>query len=409
MKKALVLCGGMPQIALIEELKSRGIETVLLDMNEKVKAREYADKFYPVSVLDVDAVREVAKKEKVDYILTVCADQVLLVVAQLCEELGLPWYIDYQTAKNVSDKAYMKRIFSENGIPTSKYAVSDKFDPHIADGMEYPLIVKPVDSYSSRGVKKVLNVEELEQAFKEAVRISRTKTAIVEEFVQGKELSVDVYVENGKANVLGISRLDKIPGENKFVINRCSNPAPISEAEVAMVKEACQKIATAFGLVNSPMLVQLITTGNRISILEFCARTGGGDKFRLIKRTTGFDVVKAVVDLTLGSYPHVGELKRENAYILDEFLYCKPGVFDHAEGFEELLEQGIISEYIVFKAPGTELKEASCSGDRIAFFTVQTDDREMLKRNLAVAAEKIKVLDCRGNDLLRHELMSTFE
>ena len=63
----------------------------------------------------------------------------------------------------------------------------------------------------------------------------------------------------------------------------------------------------------------------------------------------------------------------------------------------------------MFKASGTELKEASCSGDRIAFFTVQTDDREMLKRNLAVAAEKIKVLDYRGNDLLRHELMSTFE
>ena len=69
--KALVLCGGIPQIALIKELKSRGITTILADMNEKVRARECADKFYPVSVLDVDAVRQVAIDEKVDFIMGV--------------------------------------------------------------------------------------------------------------------------------------------------------------------------------------------------------------------------------------------------------------------------------------------------------------------------------------------------
>ena len=87
--KALVLCGGLPQIALIQDLKSRGITTILADMNGAVPARAYADKFYQVSVLDVDAIRQVAIDEKVDYILTVCADQVLQVVAQIAEELGL--------------------------------------------------------------------------------------------------------------------------------------------------------------------------------------------------------------------------------------------------------------------------------------------------------------------------------
>ncbi|MBR5543520.1 MAG: hypothetical protein IKU65_05445, partial [Oscillospiraceae bacterium] len=121
--KALVLCGGLPQIALINELKARGVFTILADMNEKVPARECADKFYPVSVLDVDAVRKVAVDEKVDFILTVCADQVLQVVAQIAEELGLPWYIDYETAENVSKKSYMKKIFWENDIPTTKFVI----------------------------------------------------------------------------------------------------------------------------------------------------------------------------------------------------------------------------------------------------------------------------------------------
>jgi len=86
--KALVLCGALPQIHLIKDLKSRGITTVLADMNEQAAARKYADKFYPVSALDVEGIRRIAIEEKVDFIITVCADQALQVVAQVSEELG---------------------------------------------------------------------------------------------------------------------------------------------------------------------------------------------------------------------------------------------------------------------------------------------------------------------------------
>ena len=403
--KAIVLCGGVPQIALLNELRNRGIETVLLDMNEKVKAREYADKFYPVSVLDVEAVEAVAVSERADFIITVCADQVLSVVAQLSEELGLPCYIDYQTAKNVSDKQFMKRIFAEHKIPTSKYVVSESYTDDLADGMDYPLIVKPVDSYSSRGVRKVANSDELRSAFENAINISRTHMAIVEEFVSGKELSVDVYVENGKAHVLCISQLDKIPGADRFVINRCSFPAPITDKEKKMVEAASQQIAEAFGLFDSPMLVQLITTGDKISILEFCARTGGGDKFRLIKKATGFDVVKAVVDLTLGGKPHVKKSRYESKLIVDEFLYCVPGIFDHLEGFDSLLHNGVISEYFQLKQPGSELKEPSSSGDRVAYYTIQADSTDDLNSKRKIANATVRAVDVNGADLLRHDLI----
>ena len=88
--KALVVAGGIPQIELIRQLKSRGIETVLADGNPTAVARPYADIFYHVDIFDIPAVKVIAEKEKVDFVLTVCADQVLLVVAQVSEELGLP-------------------------------------------------------------------------------------------------------------------------------------------------------------------------------------------------------------------------------------------------------------------------------------------------------------------------------
>ena len=123
MKKALVVAGGLPQITLIQELKERGVGTVLVDGSAHPIARPYADQFYQINIFDIEGVKKIAREEDVDFVITVCADQVLLVVAQVSEELGLPWYIDYETAKRVSDKELMKDIFVQNQIPTSRYVV----------------------------------------------------------------------------------------------------------------------------------------------------------------------------------------------------------------------------------------------------------------------------------------------
>lgn len=406
--KALVLCGGIPQIALIKELKSRGIETVLADMNEKVAARAYADKFCKASVLDVDAIREVAIKEKVDFLITVCADQVLQVVAQISEELGLPCYIDASTADLVSKKSYMKRTFWENGVPTSKYVILESLDMDSISELQYPLIVKPIDSYSSRGVRKVRDAEELREAFDNAKTISRSKAVIVEEFVEGDEITVDVYVEQGKAHVLCLSNLYKIGEDGKFVINRSRIPAKISNEIEKEIEVTVQKIADAFNLKNTPMLVQLITDGKRVSVVEFCARTGGGVKFLMIKKVSGFDVVKAVVDLTLGEKPTVGELKRAEGITVNEFIYCKAGVLDRVEGFEELLADGTIAEYFVYKPSGTEFKQINNSGDRVAFFSVIGSTEEEVKTKHRVANLAIRAISTEGEDLIRHDLIDKY-
>ena len=405
MKKALVLCGGHPQIALMTYLKEQNVFVILLDMNEKVAGRAYADKFYPVSVLDVDGVRKVAIEEKVDFILTVCADQVLEVVAQVSEELGLPWYIDYKTATNVSKKSYMKKIFVENDIPTSKFVITNQYDESKLIGLEFPLIVKPVDAYSSRGVKRVDSLEELQVALANAIEISRSKNAIVEEFVDGDELTVDVYIEEGKANVLCVSRLDKIGEEGKFVIHRSTYPAGLSDFEKQEIQKAAQNIATAFGLKNSPMLIQLITTGSRISVVEFCSRTGGGIKFRLIKNVSGFDVVQAVADLAMGIIPHYNNVGLKDRYITNEFLYCKPGTFEKMQGLEELVKEGVITEYFLLKQKGHVFSEIRSSGDRVACYTIETDTLEEMQEKRKIANERIKALSDTNEDLLRHDLI----
>lgn len=403
--KALVLAGGFPQIALIKELKSRDIYTVLADYNDSPVAKPFADKYYKASTLDVEAIEDIAKKEQVDFLITACTDQALHTVARVSESLGLPCYIDYNTALNVTNKQYMKKVFNKFSIPTAQHVVMGELDESKLENMSYPLIVKPVDCNSSKGVKRVENIEELRTAFAAAVGYSRTSTALVEEFIDGEELSVDIYVENGKAHVLSVSSLDKIANNDKFVIFRGRYSAMKTEQVHDMVQDIAQKIADAFGLVNSPMLIQMISDGKRAFVLEFSARTGGGIKYLLIKKASGFDVISAVVDLTLGKKPHVEKVMPENRYVVNDFIYCKPGKFDKLAGFDELKEEGIISDYYLFKWRGAEFDTIENSGDRVAGFTVQADDLNELKEKHRIAVNSLHVLDMQGNDIMRHDLL----
>ena len=404
--KAIVVPGAIPQIAMLQDLKSRGIHTILADMNPKAIARPYADEFFPVSALDVDGLVNLAKEQGADFIVTCCADQVVLAVAEASERLGLPCYIDYATAKKVSNKESMKQIMDEYGVPTARYVVMDTFDAGKIAGLKYPIIVKPVDAYSSRGVRKCFTEDEVRAAFEQAVRISRTDSAIVEEYNEGFEISVDGWVENGTAHLMSISVSDKIKGKDSFVIFRTKNPAPVSKEVEEKVAEICQKIGDGIGLANTPLHIQMITDNQNVSVLEFCARTGGSTKWEMIKRAAGFDVVKAINDLTLGIIPHFEKKPRVAPYCMTDFIYCEEGVFDHVEGFEEMKQAGYINDYFLFRQPGGKTTPVTCSGDRAACYFVHADTVEELLRKHEVIRNTVKIIDPNGKDIMRHDLIT---
>jgi len=404
--KALVLAGSCPQIVLLGQLKARGIYTILADNNVNAVARPYADQFVKVDLLNVEAVKKVAQEEKVDFLITVCADQVLITVAKVSEALGLPCYLDVKTACDVSDKSHMKAIFHKYGIPSSKHVFMETLDAAKIADMQYPLVVKPADAYSSKGVRKATNFDELQTFFAEAANISRSGIVIVEEFVQGAELTVDYQIVDGKAYLLSASNTEKVDYKDRFLAFRTRYPAAVSEATLERVRQIGQKIADAFGLKNTPMLVQMLTDDKRESVLEFCARTGGGAKYLLLKKCTGFDPIDAVVKLTLGEPVTVGELKSESKVFTNEFLYAYPGCFDHLEGFEELKQEGILAEYWQFKWKGAQISNAVTSSDRVASITLQADSLEELAEKHKKAAARIKLIDCDGKDMLRHDLLT---
>lgn len=255
-------------------------------------------------------------------------------------------------------------------------------------------------------MRKVTNEEELRQFFAEAAQISRSGLVIVEEYVDGAEITVDFQVVDGVAHLLSASNTEKVDYKDRFLAFRTRYPAAISADTLERIRVIGQKIADAFGLKNTPMLVQLLTDDKRESVLEFCARNGGGAKYLLIKRASGFDPIDGVIRLTLGEPVELGEIKSEHPYFTNEFLYAYPGEFDHLEGFEELKQAGVLDEYWQFKWQGAAITNAATSSDRVASITIVADSFEELveKHNKAVAA--IKVIGSDGQDMLRRDLLT---
>lgn len=408
--RALVMAGGLPQIELIRQLKTRGIYTILADGSAEPLAKPYADSFFQIDIFDIEGVCDLARHESVDFLITVCADQVLLVVAQVSELLGLPCYIDYQTAVLVSNKTKMKEVFIANGIPTSRYIVSRSLNSQMIGGLKYPLVVKPVDAYSSKGVRRANSFKELEGYYAEAQRISRdSKDVIIEEFFDGEEISVDVFVLNGKATVLSVTNSMKLLDNGRFVIYRGKYPAITSEQILQKIDIVAQQIANAFHIKDSPMLIQLIASEKDINVIEFCARTGGNMKYLLIKHICGFDVISAVIDLTIGKKPQLTIREPENKYIVNDFIYCYEGVFDHLEGFDKMMKEGIISDYHQIRPQGFIVRGITSSSDRVAGITIQADTLEEFNTKHKYAIDHIAVIDSLERDIMRHDLLPGLE
>lgn len=403
MKKILVLAGGVDQIGLLQDLKVRGYYTILVDYYPNPVAKPYADKHIQASTLDLDTVLTIAKEENVENIITACTDQALLTVAYVAEKLGFHKQFTFEQARSITNKLYMKEVMLKDDIPTAKYVNIRSLDEGI-DSLSYPLMVKPADSNSSNGVRKVNSMEELKPAFEYAVKVSRTNTAIVEEFKNGMEVSVDAFVENGNVHLLMCSEIRKLQHDKSLsVIYQSIIPAPLSDNQTSSIELIVKKIATAFSLDNTPILVQMLVDNDEINVIEFSARIGGGLKHVNIKEKTGFDVLHENVSAILGE--PVKYYRHDNPSCISRtHLYVRPGVFSEIKNFEQLIADGTIIEGKTTKGSGSVIDSISASGDRVGNFLVKAATQEELFEKITKTIDTIQVLDDKGNDMLYREL-----
>lgn len=403
MKKIIVLAGGADQIGLIENLKKRGYYTILLDYYENPVAKKFADKHIQVSTLDKESVLNIAVEQKVENIITACTDQALLTVAYVAEKLGFITQFTYEEALRVTNKQFMKSIMWDNNIPTSRFRIINSSNEGLGD-LRFPVMIKPANCNGSLGVKKAYNDIQFNTFFCEALGYSRTHNVIVEEFVEGDEISVDCIIINKKAKVIMMSMVKKYKvDENTSIILQTQTPPSISDKAEQNIKDIANKIAIAFNLNNTPLLIQVIIKDDNVNVIEFAPRIGGGLKHKSIKEITGFDILNANIDCILGKNVNI-ELYKSNYHYARCHIYTRPCIYDRVENAGFIVSKGIIEEYVEYKSKGMIVGEASASRDRVGSFLCKAKNTKELDKKIREAISTLAIIDSKGQNVIRKDM-----
>ncbi|MCI2228378.1 ATP-grasp domain-containing protein [Polaribacter sp. MSW13] len=398
-EKVIVLGGTQDHIDLIKILKNKKFHVLLVDYTANPSAKCFADEYIQESTLNKEAVLEIAIKNKVSFVIAACIDQALLTMAYVCEQMGLPCHLTYDKALSLTNKTFMKEVFKEYGVPTAKFQIVDDIQSSELE-ISYPLVVKPSDANSSKGVIKVKSENELKASMKEAMQISRDKKIIVEEFIAGKEYSADVLISDGKAEALMISENVKFEkNHNNFTIVQSLFNSEIHNEHKSVIEQIAIKISQAFDLKNVLLLIQLIINDDGVFVIEFSSRIGGGSKHHFIKKIRDYNVLDCFLATIERKTirPKNNMLLFKNASV--NYIYTKKGVFNKVIGVELLLEKKIIEDFYLYKNCGTEITNNISSSDRPAGYLIADNDNLVYQHKFETAKKEIEILGEDGINL----------
>ncbi len=398
---AIVLGGTSPHVLLVDKLHERGYYVLLVDYLPNPPAKKVADEHIQASTLDKERVLAIAKERKANLVISTCIDQANSVCCYVAERLNLPHPYSYETSLYVTNKGLMKERMKEFDVPSSSFVLTKDVNGVNWNDVHFPCVVKPVDCNSSKGVHRADSIAEAEPFVAEAIHLSQTGTAIIEDFCAGDEIQVDCVALEDDADVVMTRSKVKVLAANSTVLNSFGSivPAQISEVVNKQLKQIAVNIARGFGLRNTPFFYQAIVTGNQVNVLEFAPRVGGGLSYYMIKNFVGFDAVEAVVDSFLDIPISLGSHAPEKIYRTC-LLYSKPCTFDHIEGMEELKRQGIIKEFFITKSKDDVIDGDMRSSNRVGSYIVEAQSVNELNERIKCCLDNVRVLDMNGNNMI---------
>lgn len=368
MKKIAIIGGSYLQLPAVLKAQELGYETHCFAWRDGAVCEEIADFFYPISIIEKDEILAVCQKIGIDGIVTIASDVAVLTVNYVAERMGLIGNPD-NYSKVTTNKYLMRECFAKNDIPSPKFTFVDRNGVYDISEFLFPLIVKPTDRSGSRGVEKVLDEASLRSAVARAQKEAFSRSAIIEEYVAGREISVESISFEGKHYVLQIT--DKVTtGAPYFVELEHHQPSTLSDEIQNRVKKivlkALDTLHVKYGASHSEL--KITETGD-IRVIEIGARMGGdfiGSD--LVQLSTGYDFLKAVINVAMGQFetPILTDHKCSGVYFLCKGTEYVKKYIDNYQTYPQIVKAAITDP---------ELKDIQCSGDRSGYFIYQGETK----------------------------------
>ncbi len=367
MKKLMVLGATFTQVPLIETAKRMGYHTIVASILGDYPGLRCADEICDVDISNPDAVLAKAKELNIDGIATCCMDLPVRALGKVCENMGLCGMSE-NAALLSNQKLLMKDAFVKGGVKSPAYRkVSTIADVEKTWAeLPHPQILKAVDLQASRGIYVCNTLDELKNAFNEAMQLTREDFCIVEQFVKGIDIGAQAFVYNGE--ILFI-----LPHNDEVYAGSANKPIGHSAPLLATDKvykqtlEQCELAIRAMGLDNCAVNIDLIKTDDdEVYMIELTGRVGATGLPELVSLYYGINYYEMIVKTALGEDPR------------DIFNNRPEKVTPNASRFITSNANGILKQLInnntpsddiammdIFVSPGDKIRKFEDGKDRL--------------------------------------------
>lgn len=378
-KKTILIFGvGQLQESLIIRCKMKNLYTVGIDPNPNAECKEIVDAFEVVAGDDYESTINIARKYNISGIITAATDKPLVMMARVAEALDLPFF-SVETAEWSTDKLLMKQKFQEAGILCAKGFLLNSVRELTNLKVNYPVIVKPRDNSGSRGVIYCNNFKEVEHALQEAFQYTKKANVLVEEFIDGKEYSIESIHLNGVSHVIQITEKITTPFPYNVELGHIQ-PADLTPNQSNEVSLLISKIASALKFEYCASHTEVKINSKGIYVIETSPRLGGDFiTSTLTTLSTGINMEEILIKISI------------NQFVKRDFFKTKIKKYSGIKYFE--LQNGIITDIISLDnmdnihgiqqwnfslKSGERVNKITSSLHRYGYAIFQTDTREKL-------------------------------
>lgn len=281
-KKVLVLGVGNAQVDFIKFCKSKNYEVHSCSYKNEGRGIELSDYFSVINIIDSKNVEDYVLKNKIDIVYSTGSDLAMPTLTRVSQKLKLPCFISAETALTCNDKTKLRgilKIHPEYNVSSQKI----KKESDLKRWNTYPAIIKPADSQGQRGIQELSDEKSLVDSFNNAIKHSITDTVIIEEYIDGFEISINLYVVNGNIKFDFISErisFDEYPGG---IIKRHLYPVK-KYYDKGRVMDMCNKLIKTLKINDGPAYLQVkIDNKGNPKLIEITPRLDGCHMWRLIK------------------------------------------------------------------------------------------------------------------------------
>jgi biotin carboxylase len=383
-KRLLVLGGGPAQLGLLAAARERGLFVIALDRDPAAPGFLYADRRAIISTEDEQGIERLAAAERVDGIIGPGNDWPVRIAARVAERMGLPHPLDPVVANRAVSKQKQRELLASEGVPQPSWHVVSELEA----GLPVPSVVKAPDRQGQKGLTLVRSEEELSGAIARAIEESRSGVAIVEEVVDGPEVTVNAFSLRGEFHPLTVT--DRLTAEPPAFGVALAHVWP-SEAG-AQAAAVAESAVAALGIENGPTYTQLRIGPDGPQVIEVAARLGGGHDAELAKLALGVDLNGLALQAALGesiwsaalsAVPQVGGA-------VSRFLVPPEGVLQEVEGTEEARAVEGVQDVRIYREPGHVFGPFLRGADRAGAVLATGDSREEALERADEAARLIR-------------------